>query len=135
MCQQFDDAHRVRADKREVSRVLEQHGRAWREQSERADRGRSRDATCNYVQRSTPKVDRAVRDERAGGAYPGEVGDLRAKQMLGDHGALDLARAFADLADLRVSKVPLDVELARVAVSAVNLQRTVARPARGLARE
>ena len=59
--------------------------------------------------------------------------DLLPQVVLGDHHALNFAGAFADLAELGVAKVPLDRELARVAVSAVDLQRAVARARRRFA--
>src|SRR6185312_17124850 len=58
----------------------------------------------------------------------------RREEVARDDHALDLARAFADFADLRVAEVTLDGELARVAVTAVDLQRLVARARRGFAR-
>ena len=48
------------------------------------------------------------------------------EDVLRDDHALHFARALADLAELRVAEVPLDVELARVAVAAVDLERLVA---------
>src|SRR6202020_882406 len=60
---------------------------------------------------------------------------LGAEEVLGDHAPLHLARPFPDLADLRVPEVAFYVELPRVAVATVHLERAVARTARRLARE
>src|SRR5258708_5155192 len=54
--------------------------------------------------------------------------------MLCDHDPLHFARAFADLADLRVSEMALHRELARVAVASVNLEGAIARSRCGFAR-
>src|SRR5690606_25712517 len=52
-----------------------------------------------------------------------------------DDDALDLARALVDLGDPRVAVVPLDGELGRVPVAAVDLDGLVRDPRGGLARE
>src|SRR5215813_851783 len=52
-----------------------------------------------------------------------------------DDRALDLAGSLADLAELRVSKVALDRELAGISVAAVDLNRLVARAHRGFGGE
>jgi hypothetical protein len=54
------------------------------------------------------------------------VGALAREKMLGDDHPLNFARAFADLAQLDVSQIPLDVELADVAVSPKDLHGDVA---------
>ena len=66
---------------------------------------------------STPALARAGRRPSAG------------EDVLRDDHALHLAGPFADLADLRVAQVALDVELAHVAVAAVDLERRCCRPA------
>src|SRR4051812_16432940 len=45
------------------------------------------------------------------------------KNVASDHDALDLARAFVDLGDLRITVVALDGELAGIAVAAEHLDR------------
>ena len=67
---------------------------------------------------------------------PNEAPGSAGQQVLRDDHALNFARPLADLAELRVAQVALDVELARVAVAAVDLERRVlqARVAASLAK-
>src|SRR5439155_17390146 len=62
-------------------------------------------------------------------------GRLQAEDRARDDDALDLARPFVDLGDLRVAVVALDGELLRVAVAAENLDRLRRLAARHLGRE
>src|SRR5687767_15768338 len=57
---------------------------------------------------------------------------LQVENPAGDDEALDLARPFVDLGDLRVAVVPLDGELLRVAVAAEDLDRLRGLPPRHL---
>src|SRR6266581_4014648 len=59
-------------------------------------------------------------------------GGLPLEDVARDHQPLDLARAFVDLGDLRVSVVALDRELLRVAVAAEDLDRLAGLAARHL---
>src|SRR5688500_6897153 len=52
----------------------------------------------------------------------------RLQQRATDHDSLHLGRSFTDLAEQRVAPESLDGYVARVTVSAVNLERTVADP-------
>src|SRR5512135_1698708 len=51
------------------------------------------------------------------------IGVSAGEDLAGDHDPLDLARSFVDFGDARVAEVPLDGELLRVAVAAVDLER------------
>src|SRR5450631_325712 len=55
----------------------------------------------------------------------------RAQELARDHHLLDLVGPLADLGELGVTQVALDVELARVAVAAVDLDGRVAGAHRG----
>src|SRR5579871_1193765 len=87
---------------------------------------------------ATPERSRARPAEarRRGAWGPAQDHHLRERleELAGDDHLLDLVRALADLAELGVAHVALDVELARVAVTAVDLHGGVARPHRGARR-
>ena len=71
-----------------------------------------------------PTLDPRLLDALAGSATCGgqraRVRGSAPQQVLGDHEALHFAGAFADLADLRVTQVALDRELARVAYACLS---------------